>query len=412
MIRRITLAILAALGICLILSGCRRDNSIARLQLWNQMLPEDRALLVSLVRAYEQTHPDVRVEVIYKETEDLRSSFQTASLAGLGPDLIFGPSDQVGPFATMGFVRPLDDALNSARMAELDSVGFVRFKGHIYQIADRVGNHLTLVWNTKLLAHAPENTDEMIRMGRENTKDLDGDGKIDQFGIVWNFTEPYFFVPWLSGFGGWVFDDQNHPSLNTPAAANAFRFVKALRDQYRIIPPDCDYNMADVLFKEGRAAMLINGPWSWTGYDHAGVPYELARIPRVVETGLWPAPMVSPMGYSISANTSGRELTESLKLLQYLISDSVQKRFVTEIGVIPTSLALRRDSAYLSRPHMVQSLAQLEVGRPMPIIPELRAVWDAMRPAYQSVLGGTLSPEAAAQQMQRDAENKIREMNE
>ena len=48
----------------------------------------------------------------------------------------------------------------------------------------------------------------------------------------------------------------------------------------------------------------------------------------------------------------------------------------------------------------------------MPIVPELRAVWDAMRPAYQSVLGGTLAPEAAAAQMQRDAEAKIREMNE
>jgi maltose-binding protein MalE len=48
----------------------------------------------------------------------------------------------------------------------------------------------------------------------------------------------------------------------------------------------------------------------------------------------------------------------------------------------------------------------------MPIAPELRAVWDAMRPAYQSVLGGTLNPREAAAKMQADAEAKIREMNE
>lgn len=410
--RTLCISLAALLCAGFLFASCRRDDGITRLQLWNQMLPEDRALLVEMVKAYETSHPQVRVEVIYKETEDLRSSFQTASLAGLGPDLIFGPSDQVGPFATMGFIRPLEDVFDPARAAELDSVCLVRFKGHVYQIADRVGNHLTLVWNSKLLARAPENTDELIQMGRDITRDLDGDGKIDQFGIVWNFTEPYFFVPWLSGFGGWVFDEQGKPSLNTPAAADAFRFVKALRDQHKIIPPDCDYNMADVLFKEGRAAMLINGPWSWTGYERANVPYELARIPKITQTGLWPAPMVSPMGYSISSNSKGRELDETVRLLEYLLSDSVQKKFVAEIGIIPSSRALRLDPAYLSRPHMAQSLSQLEVGRPMPVVPELRAVWDAMRPAYQSVLGGSLSPEEAAAQMQRDAELKIREMNE
>lgn len=54
----------------------------------------------------------------------------------------------------------------------------------------------------------------------------------------------------------------------------------------------------------------------------------------------------------------------------------------------------------------------MEVGRPMPIVPELRAIWDAMRPSYQAVLGGTETPEQAANEMQRSAIQKIREMNE
>jgi maltose-binding protein MalE len=99
-------------------------------------------------------------------------------------------------------------------------------------------------------------------------------------------------------------------------------------------------------------------------------------------------------------------------LLDYLLSDGVQQKFVEATGIIPASLALRADSSFLSRPHMEESLSQLEVGRAMPVVPELRAVWDAMRPAYQAVLGGYLSPEEAAKQMQKDAEQKIREMNE
>jgi maltose-binding protein MalE len=54
----------------------------------------------------------------------------------------------------------------------------------------------------------------------------------------------------------------------------------------------------------------------------------------------------------------------------------------------------------------------MEVGKPMPIAPELRAVWDAMRPSYQAVLGGTETPEQAAKEMQKTAIQKIKEMNE
>lgn len=403
---------LLTIGVGILWIGCTRHDGVVRLQIWHQLRPEDRALLAKVVREYETIHDSLAVEVIYKETEELRSSYQSAALAGLGPCLIHGPADQVGPLATMGFIRPLEDILPAPRLAELDSAALIVYRGHLFQAPDRVGNHLALVYNKDILPEPPRNTDELIEMGRSATLDKNSDGKMDQWGIVWNFTEPYFFVPWLSGFGGWVFDDSGEPSLNTRSAIEAFRFVKSLRDEYRIIPPDCDYAMADALFKEGRAAMIVNGPWSWPGYEQAGVNYELARIPSVTATGLWPAPMVSPLGYSLNVNARGRELEEATRLLEYLISDSVQKRFVIEIGVIPSSIRLRGDSAYLARPHMAESLAQLEVGRMMPVQPELRAVWDAMRPAYQSVLGGALSPEQAAQQMQADAMQKIREMNE
>ena len=312
----------------------------------------------------------------------------------------------------MQFVRPLDEYFSTDELAGLDERAVVKFKDQTYQLADRIGNHLALVYNKSLMPVPPANTDELIAMGQELTKDLNGDGVTDQWGLVWNFTEPFFFIPWLSGFGGWVLDDNAHPTLNTPSATNAFRFVRSLRDQYKMVPPDCDYNTADALFKEGRAAMLINGPWSWAGYGTAGIDYEIARIPLVTSTGLWPAPMVSPLGYSLNVNSDGEELAAAVKLLKYLLSDSVQQQFVEATGIIPSSIVVREDSTYLLRPHVAESLSQYEVGRAMPIVPELRAVWDAMRASYQSVLGGYLSPEDAAAKMQHDAEQKIQEMNE
>jgi len=400
------------LALALLFASCGRDDGVIRLQLWHQMQPEDREVLTRVVQAYDHARDSIAITVIYKETEELRSAFQSAALAGLGPDLIYGPSDQVGPLATMQFIQPLDDLLDPERLAQFDERCIVHYKGPAYMVADRIGNHLALVCNTELVPEPPQTTDDLIRIGKEVTRDLNGDGVIDQWGIVWNFTEPFFFVPWLSGFGGWVFDDEGNPSLNTEAAANAFAFVKSLRDVHKIVPPDCDYNTADVMFKEGRAAMLVNGPWSWGGYEKAGVPFTLARIPQVSSTGLWPAPMIAPLGYSVRKGIPSRNLRPTLDLLEFLLSDSVQQQFVKATGIIPASLALRVDSTYLARRNMAESLAQLEVGRPMPVNPELRAVWDAMRPAYQSVLGGSMSPTDAAAWAQELAEQKIQEMNE
>ena len=46
----------------------------------------------------------------------------------------------------------------------------------------------------------------------------------------------------------------------------AIQFVLDLRDKYKIIPREGDYEIADMLFKEDRTGMIINGPWSWAGY--------------------------------------------------------------------------------------------------------------------------------------------------
>ena len=59
-----------------------------------------------------------------------------------------------------------------------------------------------------------------------------------------------------------------------------------------------------------------------------------------------------------------------------------------------------------------ESAKIIEFGRPMPIIPEMRAIWDALRTQYQAVLGGNTTPENASRLAQENAIKQIREMNE
>ncbi len=389
--------------------GHRDPNDIV---IWTQDFTPGRAVLDSVLSEYMAQHPGIRISELYYETEELRSNFIVAALGGSGPDLVYGPSDQVGPFDVMKIILPLESYFSPQERARFVRDGLVWRRGHLFQVADRIGNHLALVYNKKLVPVPPKNSDELIQMGLKLTKDFDGDGRIDQYALAWNYIEPYFFVPFLGGFGGWVMDSLNHPTLDTPATVKACQFILDLRNKYKIIPLESDYDMADALFKQGHSAMIINGPWSWAGYKKAGIDFDIMRIPKISETGLWPTPMYSPKGYSVNVNVKGIKLKRVIALMKYLTSPAVELRFSRALNTIP-SRKEARESPVIKNNRLIQhSLYQLEVARPMSIEPEMRAIWDAMRPGYQSLFAGTMTPEEAARNMQALALRKIKEMKE
>ena len=395
----------------IIVFSCIWGSPKTVINIWHQMLYENRKVLREVCDEYEHNNLDIEINLTYRETEELRSSYQAAAMGGSGPELIYGPSDQVGPFSVMGIIQPLDDLLPHAYFNQFVKNAIVQSNGQIWMVGDVVGNHLMLIYNKDLILSPPDNTTELIEKGKQMTVDTDGDGKIDQYGLVWNFTEPFLYVPWLGGFGEWLLTDDNNPNLNTEGNRRGFQFIKALRDEHQIIPKECDYEIANAMFKTGRAAMIINGDWSWGDYSGV-VDFGIARIPKVSETGKWPSPLVSTKGYSININTTGEKLTETLKLMKHLTSADVQLYFTQCINSQPSAIAALNNHKVRNNVLLQKSAEIIAVGRPMPIIPEMRAIWDALREQYQAVLGGTISPKIAARRSQENSVKQIKIMNE
>jgi maltose-binding protein MalE len=401
------------IGLCLVIfSGCQQRQDPNRIIIWHQMRVDERLVLADQLDQFMQGHPGVTVEEIYKETEEVRSGFIIAAIAGQGPDLVYGPSDQVGPFEVMDIIDPLEPFFDQEFLDSFTPQALTYYEGHLYQIADKLGNHLTLIYNRDIMPEPPVTNTQLIEMGVELTKDFDGDGKTDQYALTWNYTEPFFFIPFMTGYGGWVMDDQGVPTLESPGTINGLKFIQKLRDSVRIIPNEADYNIADILFKDGRSAMIINGDWSWAGYQKAGINFGVAPLPKIEETGLWSAPMVSPKGYSLNANVPEEKRALVVELLRFLMRPDIQLQTARELWTMPTRLAAIESEFVRTNDIMTNSAKQIERGRTMPVVPELRAIWDAMRPSYQAVLGGATTPEEAAHDMQELAVRKIKEMNE
>ena len=391
----------------LLVAGCRPEDDRVRIQIWHQKTDAERDFFNETIAAYNASHPDRYIEVLYKENEELRNLFIVASVGGKGPELVYGPADNLSIFALTESIQPINKVLSADYLGQFNKDGVISWKDEPWMVADQVGNHLIFVYNKAFIPEPPKTTDEMIEMLKALTLDTDGDGKIDQYGLTWNYTEPYFFMPFLTGFGGWVMDDEGNPTLDNEATIKAMQFILDLRDKHKVIPRESDYNIAETLFKEGRAAAIINGPWAWAGYGDAGIDYALARIPRMSATGLWCAPFVASKGYSVNATISEEKLPYVRDILQYLTNANMQAEMTRDLASIPTIDAVRYDSLVLANPVLRSSLAQVEVGKPMPIAPQMRQIWDGMRGPYQLIMSGATSAKAGARLMQDEVEKRI-----
>ncbi|MCR4439622.1 MAG: extracellular solute-binding protein [bacterium] len=404
--RKLLLAILVGL----VLPGCSRNER--RIMVWTSLRPVERQVLAAQLAKFAERHPGWQFGQLFYGPEECRTNFIISALGGSGPALLHGASDNVGPLVELGVIQPIEPHVSQAFLDSFLTTPIVAntwYRGHLYQVADRLGNHLCLVYNKKIVKRAPRTISELIEFGKNFCRDENGDGKPDRYALAWNYTEPFFVVPFIGGYGGWIMDEQNRPTLDTPAVVKAGRLIYELAHVHKIIPVECDYEIANALFKDGIAAMIINGPWSWGTYIESGIDIGLARIPMIDETGLWPTPMVSPLGYSLNANLRGERLRVAVELLRFLTSTEVELEFTRIASTIPSRVDAYEHPVVRDNELLQRSIDQLVVGRPMPVVTELRMIWDAMRPSYQGLFTGAVSPERAAKDMQQMALRLIRE---
>jgi maltose-binding protein MalE len=363
------------------------------------MDPEERARFEANLETYRASHPGVVIEHVPYETEQLRSQFITAATGGEGPDLVFGPSDQIGPLSLLQLIRPLDETMPAGFFDRFVPQSLDTLNGHLWYAPDQVGNHLVLVYNRKLVPAPPRTHEEFLRIAKAQTKG-------DTYGFAMNLSEPYWLAPFLAGYGGWVMDANHTPTLDTPAMREALAYLAELKNREKIMPKESDYQIAETLFKEGHAAMIINGPWSWLGYRKGGIDVGVAPI-WSLPNGRPAVPMTASKGYSINVNVPADKLPAVVDLVTFLTSSEAQLVRATELGILPSDKSAWANPSIQGDPTLRESQRAYELGRRMPVVPEMRVLWDVMRPGMQKVMNGTQTPAAAAAEMQANAVREI-----
>lgn len=344
---------------------------------------DDRApdLLTQIGAQFEA---DLGIRVIVENVDPLTDRFQQAAATGDGPDIVMWAHDRLGEWAAGGLIAPVSPSASTVE-ANLESAWeAVTFDNRVWGYPVAV-EAIGLVYNRDLVETPPENFEDIAEM------DLP-EGVTP---IMWAYNDTYFTFPMLAANGGYAFEmvdgsyDGSQTGVNTEGAIQGGEVLADLIES-ETMPRGVDYGVMEGAFANGEVAMIINGPWSWSGYEEAGIDIGVASLPAVA--GSPSRPFLGVQALALNAASPNQDLAVEF-IENYLLTDeNIQLWNSTGALGVPTDISV---GAAEDDDKIVQTLANAEVGVPMPSNPEMGAFWSAMEPALGNITSGATSVEQA-----------------
>jgi arabinogalactan oligomer/maltooligosaccharide transport system substrate-binding protein len=373
-----------------------------RLVLWESFDPAQEEWLKGETAAFQEANPNITVEILhYASGEELIERIKGGETEF---DLAIGHAALVESLWAEGLIRPVEDVfegdfLNSFAQPSVEGVSR---GGETWGVPFSAGLHLLLYYNKELVEEPPQDTATMIVMAQELTDR-------EHYSLAMNYRDPLWLVPWLSGFGGWLVDEEGQPTLDTAAMVEALRFLHDLKFEYGVLPPEADYGLADGLFRDGKTALLVNGHWALAGYQGIeDLEWGAALLPMVTETGLTPSPLVVGHYFVIGSDVSGQELETVRALVQHMTASQRQLEWMRQFDTLPTNKEALDDESVRSDPLWQVSVDQMLAGRGASLGSNPTMLLEAMREPLAAVMDDQMTPTEAARQMQERAEAALR----
>ena len=354
--------------------------------------------------------PGSTLTVETKDVEAVRTELQTVALAGEGvPDMLWTVADQAGPFTEAGIIQPLDGLFEMG-----DYLNTVALDGQTWGIPFSAGNHLMLIYNKSMVPTPPATVDELIAISEALKEEMaDVEGFVP---FLYSHEESFWVFPWMQAinpegvpFVGFAADGVT-PDLNNDSLIKTYELLYSFKNEYAITASECNYDCLDGFFKEGKAAMTINGDWSLGGDTGmiASLGEDLGLAPFPMFEDGQPAPLLGGTYAMIPTATSGANLDATVAFLEWYTTDIEQiTKYTIDQGRLPGYLPAFDDPAVMADPIIAESAAALATGVPQPIVTEMRCLFDAVKQEYQAVMNGSEDATTAAANAQDFAEQCI-----
>ena len=313
---------------------------------WNVPEGDSYALMEEAIKRFEAEHPGVKVKYVSGiRREDYSEWLAERLLKGEEPDIFVVPGADFDLYASIGALAPLDRSMN--KDTEFDpsvyypmALEYGRWNGISYALP--VGAVPTLMFvNKTLLAKEgipiPGNDwtwQDFLRICKAVTKDTDGDGRLDQFGVydyTWRKAALTNDVQIFSADGR----NANFMSKNMEEVLYFMDELHAVSQGQEVTAKDFD--MGRVAFRPFTfAEYRTYKPYPWRIKKYSSFEWDCIKLPAGPSGHNSSIMQVMIMG--ISARTSEPRLSwELLKTICY--DPAIQELMLTKSQGLP----VRRD---------------------------------------------------------------------
>ncbi|GGF38360.1 sugar ABC transporter substrate-binding protein [Microbacterium sorbitolivorans] len=329
--------------------------------------------------AYE-AKTGVSVEIVGKDTGDIKDDFIQQVPTGEGPDITMGAHDWLGELTTNGVVAPLELGDSAANYMDV-AINAATYDGTVYMLPYAVEN-IAVLRNTALVPDAPATYDDMIQAGKD--AGLDHPFVVEQ-GVEGN---PYHLYPFQTAFGAPVFgvNDAGYDATDLQIGNDGgLEFAAWLGEQGAEgnLNTDIDGDIAKQAFLDGDAAFWLTGPWNVGAAVDAGIDVAIDPVPS--PTGEIASPFAGVKGFFLSSESENKVAATDF-LVNFLGTEDAQLDLFNSGNVLP---ALSAAAETASADPIIGGFAAVgEDAVPMPAIPAMGAVWEYWGIAEAEIING------------------------
>ncbi len=348
--------------------------------LWHSYRGNEKEAVMQVVKNFNTAHSDIQIKALGIPYDAFPDKITAAIPRGKGPDIFIFAHDRIGGWVEADIIEPIDFYLEEDISGNFVDGAWepMLYDGSIYGLPMSLKS-IILFYNPDIISTPPKTTDEMIILAKKHT-----DADNGKYGLVYEVANFYYHACWLQGFGGKIFDDKNIPVLNSSENIRSFQFAQDLFKKEKIVPPEVSNVLVTTLFNEGKAGMVISGPW-FRG-EISGVPYEVELLPIISEINKPAIPFMSSEGILMSAKSEYKD--ESYEVMEYLVSEEAAFIFAT-VGNQPVALKSVYDLPEVKNDkYLPKFKAQIENSLPMPSIPQMTSVWSPASTAINAAVNG------------------------
>ena len=302
--------------------------------------PEETRMFNSTLDSFRTQSPEVQFDFEpipgnYAEKLQLMLGTNTA------PDLFFIKGYLAPSYMSFEILEPIDTYISNEESIDIDD-----FFPNLLQSFQRDGKQYglpkdfapyVLFYNKTMFREAgldslPKDWNELRQYASALTKDLDGDGTTDQFGLV---LEPSteMLMPFVFQNGGYFQNPDGSLGITDEPFIEALEFYHGLyKDGIATIPTDVGQGWNGDTFGRGMAAMCLSGGWliPFVKGNYPDLDWAVAELPAGKEKGT----IAFTTAFAMPKNSDYKP--EAWKMMNYLTGKDGMRIWTSQGLALPS----------------------------------------------------------------------------